>query len=302
MGVNWVRMRPREGIDLREIDYWVRQQNESIAKEYYLTAFTGVEVRKTNLEKYIKACCALDDCLELPMKPLDYWSLRKITDNLDPMSDVVLDAETIRAYVISENPVFPMEWRLEAIATFLPTQLHHVYRKWHKYVLEIRNGGHRGFLFDLFLYNNYIYSGPNFCAKTLKEELQLSLSRSNAWAKKENFLKIREQLFSERLDFSLGINDPMLYPRFDSNLEKKPVENQQVEKHQQFVKELQIISQKCRMWNRCVPTKRKIRVPTITFPDFEEFVREGIDNNWLCCFFQWCEQLIRGGYGLLVWV
>jgi hypothetical protein len=308
MGVDWLRMRPREGVPLSELEPWVRQLNEARPRGW-LSIPIGDEPFAPDEEeardrRYRQAWDTLQELLELPAKPPGehFWELKRITDRLDPASPEVRDAEVIRAYVITDNPAFPVEWRLEAYSSFLLPQLQTALSRWRQYIADLGSGHYRGYLFELFHYNNQLLSELPSVVRSLNEELRLSFDRPNAWARKERFLQTRARLLATPVECPIPPFDPLSYPPFNPALRDAGIVAEQLERHQAFLAAHQHIGEKVKAWNRCVPSSRKVAYLQVAYPDFDGFLRQVVEGTWLRCFFRWGEHLTQGGYGLLLWL
>lgn len=133
-----------------------------VEKDYDLISDFEKEAR---LKKYLEAYDALQNLLELPTSSIP----------LTVFDSNIVNVNIIRVGVITKNPIFPIEWRDEASATFLPEELPIVYQKWRNYIEDIKNSKYRGFLYDLFLYDNYKYCEINDILAEIKIAINHSL-------------------------------------------------------------------------------------------------------------------------------
>lgn len=307
MGIDWVKMKVSKDIDSKEVDRLICQQKKSFPLTM-LPQDLGIlksriyslnkDEEQLRLQRYTEAQNALSNLLELPNLD-DCWN--PITSDLQILSNEVRDAQIIRVYVITYNPLFPLEWRLEAYASFLPKQFSSRLKKWCDYIDDIKVGRYQGYLYDLFSYINYQNCDLQETVKELRQNIQDSYYRSNEWVKKDKFLEMREKLssceiFNNKISFFSWLD----YPKFSSTLKYSKINDIQVIEWERFLVYRQHICESIKLWNRCVPSKWKIQYPHLPYPDFASFLNEANDN-WLHCFFQWCQYLVEEDCGLFMW-
>jgi hypothetical protein len=61
--------------------------------------------------------------------------------------------ELRRTYAVTRNGLFPPEWRVAAMRSFLGEELREAIETWRGYVAAVRRGEHRGYLRELLAYD-----------------------------------------------------------------------------------------------------------------------------------------------------
>src|SRR5690349_1396167 len=137
MGVDWIKFRVRPDVDIdevRELTALVNRQHlPTVLRDWLPTPRTLSTDDATGSESQ-QAYDRLEAMISFPrgrLRDSDYWSTTALTDppgmNLDVafasksrVAPNTRDVEACRVYVISHNPVFPIEWREETYRIILP--------------------------------------------------------------------------------------------------------------------------------------------------------------------------------------
>ena len=131
MGQDWYRVRVKIGVDQLELRQLVSRQ----ARAFRALYCTGTGVASV-LQEYRNADSELRQSLEFPE-----W---------DANTGVALDDSALRVcfrtYPVTRNPVFPPEWRSEAMRTILPDELPGQLAAWRQWLSEVKAGQHRHYL------------------------------------------------------------------------------------------------------------------------------------------------------------
>jgi hypothetical protein len=205
-----------------------------------------------------------------------------------------------RVYVISYNPIFPIEWRDEAYRIILPEELASYHRKWRTYVAEVQRGHWRQYLHQLYLFDRIHYDEHQY--QQFEDLVRLahdSLTRTSAWCKKERFVAIREEILRTNLSEHLQSMRPATpIPRFDPDKRHLPLQAEQLEKEKQYRELRDRGAAQIKEWNRRAPQNWKLQFPIKMA--FEDLLRSA-DDSWLKTFFAWCDYLVAESYGLFLW-
>lgn len=268
---------------------------------------SGLAEDQETRERWRRAVERLESLLIFPKDGLDYWSHTALTNPPGSNLDVVFggqervvpplhDVDICRVYVISQNPVFPIEWRDEAYRIILPTELQNFYDKWRLYIEEVRSGAWRSYLQDLYLFDGVADQHRQQEFENLVEFARGSITRTNARCRKESLAAIRERIVQfhafERLE---RMREATPRPRFDQAGRGNPVTTEQQQKEAAYWELCQTVADQIKDWNRLVPRNWKVEFPVkMAFTDFLSLA----DCTWLKNFLAWCEALLDEEYGL----
>lgn len=310
MGADWVKFKIQPDADLQEVGElaaFVSEQHPHSHRSFRPSGFCEDEVTR---EKWRQSVERLESQLVFPKGELDYWDHTALTDppgfdfevafgGKERIAPELYDVDACRVYVVSHNPVFPIEWRDEAYRIILPSELRCYYDKWRTYIEEVQNGAWRSYLYDLFLwdritdeYQQQEFEDLLYCAKE-------SFALTNAWCRKKSLSAVRDRIIEfnapERLK---SMREAIPCPRIEDALRDDSVTAKQQQKEAAYWELRQTAVAQIRDWNRLVPQNRKVGYPeTKTFDD----VLARADCTWLKSFFAWCETLLQREYGLYLW-
>ena len=292
MGVDWIKFKLKSDVNLQQVRMWVERQSQNFAFSFgYLDRIEGAnddlfslppeeEAIKRNM--YREACDRLEELIDFPNSD-EAWDGES------------LERPLMRVYPITQNCIFPLEWRNAAYTTILPLDLPRYIAKWKNYLEDVKRGKYRNYLYQLFLFEDY-YSPGSLSWKTALEDfdywLEESYNRDNAWTKKEKFLKTREEVVARKIPNVPEIETPV----FDPSSADRPLELEIQAKYDRYIEVISIANENIQKWNRCLTSKWRIRLPE--FYNFEDYLQAGLESDWLHEFFEWCDRLIEEEYGL----
>jgi hypothetical protein len=126
-----------------------------------------------------------------------------------------------------------------------------------------------------------------------------SLERTNVWAQREEFIRIRDEIIETNLLARLeAMQAATPIPSYDVSKKEVPVSQDVLDKEREYWALRDCSGGQIKQWNRRVPQRRKVRYPAkITFEEFFE----AHQYPWLENFFAWCEYLMAEQCGLLLW-
>ena len=307
MGADWVKFKVRPDADLQDVCDLATFVSEQYPHGRWIVPPAGLATDEATRERWQRAVECLESQLIFAKGELDYFSHTALTDPPGNNLDVVFggekriapqlhDVDACRVYVISHNPVFPTEWRDEAYRIILPTELLHYYNKWRVYIEEVRTGSWRSYLHDLYLFDRVTDEHQQEQFEDLVRFARGSITRTNAWCRKEGLAGIRERILEfnafERLK---RIREATPRPRFDQAVRDNPVTTEQAQTGAAYWELRETAAGQIKDWNRLVPRKWKVQFPVKTA--FSDFL-SGADCAWLKNFFAWCEALLDEEYGL----
>lgn len=307
MGADWVKFKVQPGADLQDVRNLAAFVSEQYPHGHWIVPPSGFAEDEATRGRWQQAVRRLESQLIFPKGGLDYWSHTALTDppgmNLDvffagkeQIAPHLHDVDACRVYVISHNPVFPIEWRDEAYRIIMPSELRNFYDKWRTYIKEVRTGYWRSYLHDLYLFDRVTDEHQQQEFENLVDFAHGSLTRTNAWCRKVGLPAIRDRIVEfnaiERLK---SIREATPRPLFDEALRAKPETAEQLKMEAAYWELRQAAAGQIKEWNRLVPQKWKAQFPEkIAFSDF----LTRADCTWLRSFFAWCEALLDEGYGL----
>jgi hypothetical protein len=309
MGVDWVRMKLRPGVDAAEVTRLSEACNRRNVKGWIPGELTdadegaswtepGPENRRAANEFWER----LKGLVELPPAFYGDFELQHLDGDTAPDDPAIRLAEITRVYVVTHNPVFPPEWRRAAYATILPAELADRLHHWSEYIGAVRRGEYRGYLYELFLALSRRELSHRDAMEELRSALAESFERTNAWTQKEKFLKVREQLLADPMLSTTDAHplDRVKLPGFDPARRDEPLDPSTFDAHESLAAAHRQAADLVRSWNRCVPHSRQLPVPRLLYRDFDAFLAVS-DDGWLDAFFAWCRHLTEQGEGLLLW-
>ena len=310
MGADWVKFKIQPGADLQEVRDLATFVSEQYPHERWIAPPSGFAADEATRERWQEAVKRLESQLIFPKGGLDYWSHTALTDPPGMNPEIVFggqeriapqlhDVDACRVYVIAHNPVFPTEWRDEAYRIILPTELRHYYDKWRVYIQEVRTGFWRSYLHDLYLFDRVTDEHQQQEFENLVDFAHGSLTRTNAWCRKEGLAAIRERIIQfNALERLKSIREATPRPRIEHAVRGNPVTTEQQQKEAAYWELRQAAAGQIKEWNRMVPQKWKVQYPLkMSFGDF----LTRVECTWLKSFFAWCEALLEEEYGLYLW-
>ena len=295
MGADWVKFKVQPGADLKEVRDLAAFVSEKYPHGRWIVPPSGFAEDQATRDRWQEAVSRLESQLIFPKGGLDYWSHTGLTD--PPGMNLELhDVDACRVYVISSNALFPIEWRDEAYRIILPSELRYYYDKWRGYIEEVRAGFWRSYVHDLYLFDCVTDEHQQQELENLVDFANGSLTRTNAWCRKEGFAAIRERI----LDFNAierlkNIREATPRPRFPDAVRDKPIHSNNSKREMPTWELRQAAAVQMKEWNRLVPQKWKVQFPVkMAFGDLLAHA----DSNRLKSFFAWCEALLNEEYGL----
>jgi len=309
MGVDWVRMKLRPGVDPAEVTRLSEACSHRDVRGWIPGELTDADEGPSRTEPSPEdrraaneLCEMLKGLLELPPAFYGDFELRSLDGDTPPDDPAIRLAEVTRVYGLTYNPTFPPEWRRAAYATIIPDELADRLHRWSEYIAAVRQGGYRGYLYELFLALNRRESNLRDAMAELRSALAESFERTNAWTQKETFLKVRERLLADPMLATADAHPPdrAELPEFDSTRRCEPLDSSTFEAHESLAAVHRQAADLVRSWNRCVPQSRKLSVPRLLYRDFDAFLAWS-DDRWLDAFFAWCRHLTEQREGLLLW-
>ncbi len=299
MGADWVKFRIPHDADVEEMRASAAFVSAQYDHGYCLHPdFRDDEATRIQFKNEFDK---LRGSLEFPLgSELDYWAHNNLADplRLDPGQGFdVFDA--CRVYVISNNHVFPLEWRDASYRTILPDELGEQVERWKRWIDEIRGGKWKHFLHELFLYDRLSDEYQREQLENLLSNARESLNRTNAWCHKEKLELPRERILRAELITQItAMRNEIDVPRFSNADCSRQPSQEQFDREERLFRYQQSAAEQIRDWNRCVPSKWKLRFPHR--PTFDEFIAKAKDP-WLQSFFSWCDSLTASGHGLFLW-
>lgn len=284
MGVDWIKVKNWDRLHSDRVEELIKQQHDNFPlfnEENEVSDLIGAYISEKEPVKYRdnKKYRIAKEALKIELQlPEDLYSL-EIQD-------------LFRTMVVSNHTIFPIEWRIEAHSSFSHTRLTEALTKWKEYISDVKDGKHQKYLHEILFYKNQLALDQS--NQWLKSNLKKSYELTNAWTKKEKFLIIRDELENNlNLDFDL----PSI-PVFDMHQINSSFEENKIQLKEQFKKKEQLVRQ-LKQWNRVVASKWKIWLPQTQ--NMDDFIKNGIDDDWLSKFFDWCETVIEEKGGLYLW-
>jgi hypothetical protein len=313
MGADWVKFRIRPTADAGS----VRRIADFVSRWYPhghgVLCPRDVPEFLASADKAQRARKELEAMLLLPrggLENADYFDLRSLTDppgnNLrtlfgtaesavPPLSEI----EVCRVYVISHNPVFPIEWRDEAYRIILPDELPTYFERWHGYIEQVTAGRWQQYLHELYLIDRLRDEHQYQEFDRLLGNAQESRARANAWCRREGLGPVRDRILAfNALQRLKAMHESIPCPVFARADFDALTSAEQFEQERCYWALRQEAAAQIKAWNRFAPKNRKVQYPCkMEFATFIACAR----SAWLHYFFEWCAVLIREGYGLFLW-
>jgi hypothetical protein len=313
MGADWIKFRVREDADAAEVRDLAAFVSEQYPHGRWIVTPSPFSDDERTRGRWRKALERLEDLLVFPrgrLDAVDYWDYTTLTDPPGSTVEVVFegrprvvpsvdDLDKCRVYVISCNPVFPIEWRDEAHRIILPTELPAYYDKWRTHIAEVRAGLWQQYLHELYLFDRVRDEHQYEQFEDLAWSANESLTRANAWCHKERLAPIRDRILQFNAVGSLqAMRAAITWPRFDESIRAVAVTTEQLQKEAEYWELRRRGTAQIMEWNGLVPQNWKLQFPSKV--TYEDFIARA-ECSWLKGFFAWCEYLIDRGNGLFLW-
>ena len=288
MGIDWFRVRPKSSASVHELRALIDRQALSFQAitGFWMTDPTSYSQEAFESEKaeygpaYVESSEALAQLFVGP--PYDEV-LGHCTDYPDLES-------CRRTCFITRNSLFPPQWQMRAYRSYLPDELPTHLARWSQWAAEIREGKHRGYLFELWRYETSLFLRHHW--ETLQGNATASLEKSTAWARKSKFLAARDSV--------LNLDCPELrtVPAFEPTEHSypTPVPATALGEIDQQVRDLVSAT---RRWDSTVKGERKVRYYESYYPSFEAYLDE-VNDDSLLDGIAWVERCCELGFGLFL--
>ena len=307
MGADWLKFKIRKDANLKEV-----RQLAAFLNEHPFHSHSVVTPPPTWDEaiaaRWKKTHQELQNLLEFPRdrEQAGYWDFTMLTDppgvqlgRPPGMPPQVGELEICRVYVLSHNPLFPVEWREEAYRIILPTELPAYISKWRTYIEQVLAGQWPSYLHALYLYDRVhdVHQHQEFA--NLLRWAEESQTRRSAWCRKEQLVSVRELILQFNALAQLqAMRAAIPWPKFDEAKPGKKISKQQQAQEEEYWKLFGRAAEQIREWNRFVPQNRKAQFPNkLTYDNYLGHA----SSSWLRNFFAWCRHLADQKYGLFLW-
>jgi len=191
--------------------------------------------------------------------------------------------ESQRVSVLHSEVLFPIEWRIAAERTILPWELGDRLTEWERYREEVKQGRHRPFLRQLYLYA-CLHELVTVDLANFIPVVQHSLTATGSWAKRPEVVACRDEVLAEPI---LTLPPPPRWPAGDAASDLSLAERA-------FAKvESSVVA-----WNNAVQRGNvRLRLPRRPLA-FEQWIAARLTDEWYSSFLAWVEPWKYGGYGL----
>lgn len=194
-----------------------------------------------------------------------------------------------RVTVIGGNPRFPLAWRREAYSTLLPDAASEAVGRWRWWYDQISAGRMAHHLGHLLAWNAYLDLVEAQAGLTARAHA--TLSRTDAWAGRDNLQQARQRVFE------LPAPAPLTRP---GPPPESPADDRADHERDGAIRALagQVarVREVTREFNRAVPRGVRARLPE-PFDPAELPVRD----EWVEEFLDWVVPFLRTGHGLYLW-
>jgi hypothetical protein len=264
MGVDWIPCRVETGCSNEELCEIVRREAIHFRTGGFSMA-SGLDPRIQFLEAEREA-------------------IRQSYLELGPLHRRLLfKRDSHRVSVISSEVLFPIEWRVDAERSILPWELSDLLAKWQSYREEVRLGGHRPFLQQLYIYAS-LHDLVTIDLANLLSVVPHSLTVAGSWANRPEVVACRDAILAAPL---LTLPLPPQWPTGGGDTDLTAVERG-------FAKVESSVS----AWNNAARRGNvRLRLPRRPLP-FEEWIAARLNDGWFSSFLTWAEPWKCGGYGL----
>jgi hypothetical protein len=222
--------------------------------------------------------------------------LAKVEANLSVSLDKLIERETdiMRAYVITQNNLFPLEWRQAVSRSLTCAEVQNWLVQWRTFLQEVKAGKHLAYHVRVFLHEHQL--DLHTCYEKLKWAWEKSQTLENAWAKKTDFLMMHAKLGANFLP-TLTLSD---YPIFLSeNAEEDATPHiAQWKEHQQIA---QYAQTQIKEWNKRASQSYKVSFPQSIDFQIPNKILQMAQDKQLQGFLLWCEDAVARGLDLYWW-
>jgi hypothetical protein len=191
--------------------------------------------------------------------------------------------ESHRVSVIGSEVSFPIEWRIVAERTILPWELGDQLAQWQSYRDEVKQGRHRPFLRQLYIYA-CLDELVNVDLANFIPVVRRSLTATGSWAKRPEVVACQDEVLAAPI---LTLPPPPDWPAGGGESDLAAAERA-------FAK----VESSVRAWNHAVQRGNvRLRLPRRPLP-FEQWIAARLSDRWYSSFRGWVEPWKCGGYGL----
>jgi hypothetical protein len=283
MGIDWARMRPKPGVDDKELSRLIALQAEGIQGTPSFWTSDGVDTDVPGLcRQYGESSEALAALLDFPKRePPD--------DGPNDFADLTT---CWRVYAITHNGIFPPRWRLEAHRTMLAEDLRHQIVKWKQWLTEVKDGYHQEYLLDLYLHDTTILLPVLF--QDLKNAARESLTKTGKWASRPDLVEVRNRI--------LAFQVPAIYPApllRQAGAPQPFIDLAKHEPYQEITGKVKEVIALTRSWDANVRDNRKCRYYEDYYLTFDQFLEQA-NGHWLHDFLKWAETCCDKRMGLFL--
>jgi hypothetical protein len=182
MGIDWFRMRPKQGASRQELLALRDRQ----AASFYACGFGRIGW----MQEYDAPLFASDH----PVAQEYRDSKRALMALLDIPNWAAEQGFAVcyRVYPITSNYLFPIEWAQAAYRTIFPDELPPQLAQWQDHVDRVRAGQYRAYFLQRYLYEISLYLYREWYY--LRQRAEQTHGRTNAWAKRPAFLRTRAEI------------------------------------------------------------------------------------------------------------
>lgn len=276
MGIDWVRMRVRDGVAPAELKDLADVQAK-LARSVLCHAEPSADDRR----RYGAAWDGLT--ARLHVAGFDSW---------DGDTDWTEFPPSWRFNALGTHPLFPQEWQATALRTWLPAELPDHVRTWRDYLSAVRAGRYRHYLFAKYLHDQStellaewrLMAG--FAAETA--------TRTSAWAAKPGLVAVRTRLTSLR---EPAVTSPApAWPTDDADGDVDPDQDPAYRALREAdARRIQL----ARELDAALPGRwQRRRYQPI--PTFAEYLAEA-DDDWCTGLLDWLTRVSAHGQGVLLW-
>jgi hypothetical protein len=264
MGVDWIPCRVEAGCPTEELCELVRRE--------------AVHFRTSDSS----LASGLDPRLQF--SEAEQERIRQAYLELGPLHRRLLfKHESHRVSVISSEVLFPIEWRIDAERTILPWELGDQLAEWQSYREEVKQGRHRPFLQQLYIYD-CLHELVSVDLANFLTVVQRSLTATGSWAKRPEVVACRDEVLAAPI---LTLPPPPQWPAGGGESDLTAAESA-------FAK----VASSVRAWNDAVERgNARLRLPRQPLP-FEQWIAARLTDGWYSSFLAWVEPWKCGGYGL----
>jgi len=284
MGIDWYPFQPKRNDDIGRIQELAERQRRAFhaCRDFWFfdSIPAGLEEEvdededngagKTRLADYREASQALRDLLEFGS-----W-------NGDPRF-----VESFRVAAIARWWFVPPQWRCQAYRTILPDELPAQLGAWHNWFSELRRGGMRRYLAQLYLHEITMTLFGAWSA--LREGSVLVRSLTNTWTRRPHLLQLLSEI--DALPAPVISPWPIVIPSFSGEQSLDELLRSEIARTDA---DAESMLKRVRRWNRNVKAGQTGQGELRPFQSF----LEQLHDPWIDEFFEWANRWSSQGYGL----